>query len=610
MLIEAQNDASKQLKAVQGDLKSIEGQLKTSQSAAQSASVNFTKVGLGLGAVAAGGGALINKLANAAGQMEQLDIAFTTMLGSADKSKALLADIADFAAKTPFELPQIQAGSKALLAFGIEAEKVIPTMRSIGDVAAGVGTPIEELAVIFGKAKASGQLFAEDINQLTERGIPIIKELAKQFGVAESEVRDLVSSGQVGFENLEKAFASMTSEGGQFNNLMEAQSASFLGLKSSMMDGLGQLAIALGQPLIEPMKAFVQIVGEAATAVMAFTQAHPEIAKIGAMALLAVTGLSGLVAVFALIAAALPAITAGLATLGAVIGAIVSPVGLVIAAIAALAVAWATDFMGIQSITKEVVGAVIGWFNQMKDEVLATFQAVSGGSKVSWEEIKSGITQAVQDIKATFEIVFGSMVPTITFTFDSVKLVIETTLGIILGIIQTGLSLITGNWSGAWEGLKKIVESIWDGIKGTITNSVNLIIDSINFLIETINKLTGSSIGQLKRVGDEAKQAAIAVASVPASRTTRTGEQLPMKAFGGSVKANEPVIVGERGWEVFMPNTSGRIIPNNEASNGVSIGGNLIGQVVVQNEADENRLVGKIEAMLTRKMQLQTLGSI
>jgi tape measure domain-containing protein len=170
------------------------------------------------------------------GAAEQAEVAFTTMLGSADAAKATLSDLSDFAATTPFELPQVRAAGQQLIAFGFEQENLIETLRRVGDVSAGVNTDFGELATIYGKARVQGRLFAEDINQLTERGIPIIGELAAQFGVSESKVRDLVSAGKVGFDELEQAFISLTAEGGRFGGLMAAQSQTIPGIVSNIAD--------------------------------------------------------------------------------------------------------------------------------------------------------------------------------------------------------------------------------------------------------------------------------------------------------------------------------------------------------------------------------------
>ena len=186
-----------------------------------------------------------------AADFEQAQISFTTMLGSADKATALLQDIQKFAAATPFESPELIDASRKLLAFGTDAESIIPTLQRIGDISAGIGAPIGEIAELYGKAQVQGRLFAQDINQLTGRGIPIIAELAKQFGVAESEVRELVESGTVNFSNLETAFVSLTSEGGKFSGLMAAQSQSLLGLWSTLKDNIGLTLQSIAESLIQ-----------------------------------------------------------------------------------------------------------------------------------------------------------------------------------------------------------------------------------------------------------------------------------------------------------------------------------------------------------------------
>lgn len=189
-----------------------------------------------------------------AAQMEQAEVAFGTMLGSSKKAKAVLADINRFAASTPFELPGLVDASRKLLAFGTPAEELISVLRRVGDVSAGVGAPIEELAELYGKAQVSGRLFAEDINQLTGRGIPIIGELAKQFGVAESAVKQLVEKGQVNFGHLEAAFESLTSKGGKFAGLMDAQSKTLGGLWSTLRDNVGAALRTIGETVISTLR--------------------------------------------------------------------------------------------------------------------------------------------------------------------------------------------------------------------------------------------------------------------------------------------------------------------------------------------------------------------
>lgn len=189
-----------------------------------------------------------------AAEAEQAEVAFTTLLGSAEQAKKTLAEVSQFAASTPFRLDDIRDAAQKLAAFGVAGDDIVPTLRSIGDIAAGTGNRISDLAEIYGKAAVQGTLFAEDINQLTGRGIPIIQELAKQFGVAESEIKKLGSEGKITFANLQRAFADLTDEGGKFAGLTAEQSQSLSGQLSTLQDNVDALKKGFGEGLLPALK--------------------------------------------------------------------------------------------------------------------------------------------------------------------------------------------------------------------------------------------------------------------------------------------------------------------------------------------------------------------
>jgi len=155
---------------------------------------------------------------------ETLSVQFGVFLGSAEKATDVLGKLNKFSIETPFTPDQVNAAGRSLLAFGFTAEQLIPTMKMVGDVSAAVGKDFNELSTIYGKARTAGTLYAEDINQLTEAGIPIIEELSKVMGVQADEVKKLGSQGKLHFSDLEKAFANMTGEGGRFNGMMDKMS--------------------------------------------------------------------------------------------------------------------------------------------------------------------------------------------------------------------------------------------------------------------------------------------------------------------------------------------------------------------------------------------------
>ena len=206
---------------------------------------------MGGGAAAVAGGV---KAVMAAADFEQTKVAFTTLIGDAAKAEATLARLRQLGAETPFEFPELADAGRKLIAFGEGADTVPDTLRRIGDISAGIQAPVNEIAELYGKARVQGRLFGEDINQLTGRGIPIIGELAKQFGVSDSEVKKLVASGQVGFPAIEKAFVSLTSEGGRFAGMMAAQSKTTTGLFSTLKDGFNEIFLTLGQPINDALR--------------------------------------------------------------------------------------------------------------------------------------------------------------------------------------------------------------------------------------------------------------------------------------------------------------------------------------------------------------------
>lgn len=181
------------------------------------------------------------------GEFQQLGIALETMLGSKEKATKLQEQIIAVAARTPFSLQEVSQGVKQLLAYQESQDTVIDTMKRLGDVASGVGVPIGRLIMAYGQVKAKGRLMGDDLKQFTEAGIPLIAELAKQFGVAESKISEMVSAGKVGFDDVRQVIVRLTSEGGMFFNLMEKQSKSLTGMVSNLGDAWDRMLNDIGQ---------------------------------------------------------------------------------------------------------------------------------------------------------------------------------------------------------------------------------------------------------------------------------------------------------------------------------------------------------------------------
>ena len=190
---------------------------------------------------------VITEVATVRGEFQKLGVALNVMLGSADKADNLMAQLIHTAAATPFDLEGVAQGAKQLLAYGMEAEKVNETLIRLGDIAAGLSMPLNDLVYLYGTTMAQGRLYTQDLNQFTGRGIPMIQELAKVFGVAESKVKDLVEAGKVGFPEVQKVIENLTGEGSKFGGLMEEQSKTISGQISNIEDAISTMFNDLGK---------------------------------------------------------------------------------------------------------------------------------------------------------------------------------------------------------------------------------------------------------------------------------------------------------------------------------------------------------------------------
>ena len=216
----------------------------------QSASIYLT-----LPLVAAGTAAL-----KASNEFEQAAIAFETMLGSTSKAQQLLQEIQKLTLRTPFKFQDILKGSKQLLAYGIEGEKVVGTLERLGNIAAGVGMDkLPNLILALGQVKAATKLRGQEVRQFTEAGVGLYEVLSKVKNVSVKSIPDLISDGQVSFEDVEKALIALTSEGGKFNNLMLKQSKTLGGALSVLSDRLFFLARDFGDAVLPEAKKVVEI---------------------------------------------------------------------------------------------------------------------------------------------------------------------------------------------------------------------------------------------------------------------------------------------------------------------------------------------------------------
>lgn len=187
------------------------------------------------------------QVVNVRGEFQQLEVAFTTMLGSKEKSDKLMSELVRTAAITPFGMQEVAQGAKQLLAYGTAAEDVNETLTRLGDISAGLSVPLNDLVYLYGTTMVQGRLFAQDVRQFTGRGIPLVRELAEMYGVTAEEINAMVSAGQIGFADVQKVINKMTDSGGQFYNLMKEQSKTLTGQISNLEDAWDNMLNSIGK---------------------------------------------------------------------------------------------------------------------------------------------------------------------------------------------------------------------------------------------------------------------------------------------------------------------------------------------------------------------------
>lgn len=224
---------------------------------------------------------LAEHIFNVRSQFQQLEISFTTMLGSEQKAGALMDELIQTAARTPFNMTDVTKGAKQLLAYGIQANEVNDTLVHLGDIASGLNIPLSQLVYLYGTTVSQGRMFTMDLRQFMGRGIPLAEELGKILHQNTTEVQESVSKGKVTSDIFKEAIANMTQAGGRFGGLMEQQAETLQGRWSNIEDTIDQAINSIGQKtqgifgtgldlissLIENWETLVKVIGSAAVMV-------------------------------------------------------------------------------------------------------------------------------------------------------------------------------------------------------------------------------------------------------------------------------------------------------------------------------------------------------
>jgi len=584
----------------------------------QGASKAFDKIRSGatiMGAAVVAAATLVGKaILQQAADFEQTTIAFNTMLGSAEAGTNMLRKLSDFATKTPFTLDTVETGAKQLLAMGIDADNLIPTLKSLGDAAAATNTPLTQIARAYGQVATAGRLQGDELNQFAEAGIPLIAALATHFGVAESAIKGMVSNGEVGFSDVEQAMADLTSEGGVFADMMAAQSTTFLGVMSNIQDTFSVLAREIGLPVLQAITPTLQGIADALGGVVDQIREKglAQVFEENKTVILVFVGILGGVLLGAIVAV----VAAFVAFVGPAL-AIAAVAGVIGAQIALLVVKWleaknaVLDFVdkakpkfeefktfittkmtevgtfivsvwegiksffgsiweGIKAVFQYFLAVYLGgWilgFKLFGVDIVAVMQKIFDGIQAAWEWIKQAWETGKTVVLAAWNFLWDAVTSVLDRKKAEIMGIISPIIGFVKSVFEKLASVVPPIWNAFWGGLKSIVSSIIDSIVSHVKSGINNLISIINSGIRGLNKLA-SAASAIPGIG----------ANIP-----QIGE-IPQLADGGNITQGGTALVGERGPELLSLPRGARVSPL--GGQGITI--NITGTFLSEDAAEQ-----------------------
>lgn len=348
----------------------------------------------------------------AASDVEQLTVSFETMLGSVEAAKKMLKDLFDFAEKTPFTLPEVNASAKQLLAVGVSSDNVIPILKSLGDVAAGLNVPMSRLILNFGQIKTQGKLTGRELRDFAIAGVPLLEILATTLGKSKEQIQALVSDGAISFEMVKKAFVEMSSEGGRFANLMTKQSKTLGGLFSNLLDVLFRVRAEVGKIIVQEFRlkeVLAFVIRQIEKFVKVIKEMNPLLRKLilafGAF-LFALGPVLFIIGKLITSIGALLLITGflkiALGAMGITLGALLLPFVKILAVIGAIAGAIflvQDEIKAWRSGGRSVIGLILGDWETFRDKTKKSFNNIKEDFRQFWDIVKSIFTIAIDEIK-------------------------------------------------------------------------------------------------------------------------------------------------------------------------------------------------------------------
>lgn len=426
---------------------------------------------LAVGGIAAAAGVAAGAFGvKVAAENEKAAATFTTLMGSAEAAQKQMKVLADFAAKTPFELPQVREAAARLQAVGVSADSVVPLLTRIGDATSAMGTGadgIQRSVAALQKMQITGKVTAESMNMLAEAGVPAWQALAEASGKSVAEVQQAVTDGMVKATDVQKALLDKTN--GAFSKLdgmMEKQSQTLAGLFSTLKDNVSQALGEAAQPLADGLKNALPAITEAVTGLV--NNLKPAIAQVGPL-------IGTLATVLAPVADVLGKIG------GAILGALTSALQTLIPAL--------TPVLAVLSSLADRVGPLIGAVLGKLAEVLA--------------KLLQAVVPLLQPLVDLVFTILDAAWPIIEVVVDAVMLLVDAlapllqAVGALLkpigDLIKTGL----GALMPVIKPLLPVIQALATVIGDVLGRAIGLIITAFGYWIQAAAKVAPFLLRQL-----------------------------------------------------------------------------------------------------------------
>ncbi len=201
---------------------------------------------------------LVGDIIKLGAEMQQTRTAFEVMLGGAVAADKVIGELNRFADYTPFDNAEVIKSGRLLMNAGVATDQLSAKLTTLGNISAGAQVPLTDMVAIYAKAANKGKVQAEELNQMSERGVPVMQALAETLGRTTQEILDMGAKGQLSFGLLDEALASLSNEGGKYFGLMEKQSQNLAGRWSTVAAAIRNTGIAIGEEAIPALSAALE----------------------------------------------------------------------------------------------------------------------------------------------------------------------------------------------------------------------------------------------------------------------------------------------------------------------------------------------------------------